>query len=173
MARHLRHDMRRSAKAINAEPRWLPPHRLARHLERAVADQPSTEQRRSLCIAIAFGNREDVTRVGNGVLGIAAVDLIAGKARVIAKVLSPRAAVETHSTREAKPRHADADIVAQGFHAPDDLVTQHERKLRMREIAVEHMKIRAAHAASGDLDEDLVGPWHGNRQLCRAERLAR
>src|SRR5262249_40467338 len=37
----------------------------------------------------------------------------------------------------------------------------------------EHVKIRAAHAASGDLDEDLVGPWHGNRQLCRAERLAR
>src|SRR5690242_10943502 len=52
-------------------------------------------------------------------------------------------------------------------------MAEHERKLRMRELAIEHMEVGAAHAASGDLDEDLVGARLGHRQLRRAERLAR
>jgi hypothetical protein len=35
------------------------------------------------------------------------------------------------------------------------------------------MKVRAAHPASRDLDEDLVGPWRGDRQLHLAEWLGR
>jgi len=115
-----------------------------------------------------------------GVLGIAAVDLVAGKARVVAKILAARAAEEASAVGEAEPRHANAladgeasHLVADSFYTPHDLVAEYERKLRMREIAVEHMKIRAAHAASDDFDEDLVGLWPGQRQLCRAERLAR
>src|SRR5215468_3349837 len=143
MARHLRHDMGRSAKAINAEPRRLSRHRHARHLERAVADQPSTEQRRGLGVAVTFGNWKNVARVGNGVLGIAAVDLVAGKARVVAKVLAARAAVEANAIGEAEPRHANAladgeasHLVADSLDTPHDLVTQYERKLWMREIAI-------------------------------------
>jgi hypothetical protein len=43
----------------------------------------------------------------------------------------------------------------------------------MDELAIEHMKIRAAHIASRDLDEDLLAPWHRDRQLHLAEWLAR
>src|SRR5262249_61111888 len=121
---------------------------------------------------VTFGNWKNVARVGNGVLGIAAVDLVAGKARVVAKVLAARAAVEANAIGEAEPRHANAladgeasHLVADSLDTPHDLVTQYQRKLWMREIAIEHMKIRAAHAASRDLDEDLVGPWGGDPQL--------
>ena len=43
----------------------------------------------------------------------------------------------------------------------------------MDELAIEHMKIRAAHTASRDLDEDLLAPWHRDRQLHLAEWLGR
>src|SRR5262249_55468543 len=97
----------------------------------------------------------------------------AGKAGLFEKIRGARGTKKESAIGEAEPRHANADIVAQGFHTPDDLVTQHQRKLWMDELAVKHMKIRAAHAASDDFDADLVGLWPGQRQLCRAERLAR
>ena len=56
--------------------------RVAGHAQRAVADQPGAQQRRGLGVAVAVGQRKAVARVGDGVLGVAAVDLVAGEARV-------------------------------------------------------------------------------------------
>ena len=63
--------------------------------ERTVADQPGAEQRRGLGVAIGLGELEGVARVGNGVAGIAAVDVIAGEARVVAEILLAQAAITT------------------------------------------------------------------------------
>ncbi len=165
MARDLRHDMRSRAEAVDAEA-------LARtsELQRAVADQPGAEQRRGFGVAIAVRNRKHVACVGHGVLGIAAVDLVAGEARMVAEIFGALAAIGACAVGIAEPRHADAhprsealDAVAQGLDAPDDLVPEHERKLRLRELAVEDMQVGAAHPARRDLDQDLVRARSGHR----------
>src|SRR4029078_10386475 len=116
MARHLRHDVRRGAKAVDGEPRRLPRNRLARHLERTIADQPCAEQRGGFRVAIAFRNRKDIARVGNRVLGIAAVDLVAGETRIVAKILAARPAIEARAVGEAEPWHADALTELEALH---------------------------------------------------------
>src|SRR5690242_892744 len=100
--------MRRGAKAVDAEPQRLSGDRLAGHLQRAIANQAGAEQRRRFGIAVTFENGEDVARISDGVLGIAAVDLIAGEAWIVAEVLAAGAAVEAGAVGEAEPRHAYA-----------------------------------------------------------------
>ena len=65
----------------------------------------------------------------------------------------------------SQPRHADAVADGKAFgarakrrHMADDLVAENERQLGMGELAVEDVEIGAAHAASRDLDQDLVRP---------------
>ena len=160
------------AEAVDAETRQLAAERLAGELERAVADQPGAEQRRRLRVAIGWRQLEAVARVGDGVLGIAAVDLVAGEARVVAEILLAAAAIEARAVGRAEPRHADAvadgealDARAERRDLADDLVAENERQLGMRQLAVDDVQIGAAHAAGRDLDEDLVRPGHGHRKL--------
>src|SRR5207247_1119511 len=101
VARHLRHEMRRRAEAVQPQPLPVP-----RGHERAVADQPGTEERRSLGVAVALGQGEAVARVGHRVLGVPAVDLIAREARPLAQVLAGRAAEAALAARPAEPGHA-------------------------------------------------------------------
>ena len=77
--------MRGGAEAVDAEALRVPG-----QLQRAVADQPGAEQRRRLGVAIAVRQLEGVARVGDRVVGIAAVDLVAGEARVVAEILLTR-----------------------------------------------------------------------------------
>ena len=55
----------------------------------------------------------------------------------------------------------------------DDLMAEHERKLGMRQLAVEDMQIGAADTACRDLDEDLAGPRLGHSDLGGFQRRAR
>ena len=172
--------MGRGAEAVNAETRQLAAERLAGMLERAVADQSGAEQRRRLGVAIGGRQLEAVARVGDGVFGIAAVDLVAGEERVVAQILLAAAAIEAGAVGMSEPRHADAvvdgeagDAGAKRRHVTHDLMTENERQLGLRQLAVEDVEIGAAHPASGDLDEDLLGSRLGNGQLGKSERLAR
>ena len=73
--RHLADDVRRGAEAVEAEALGV-----AGQAQRAVADQPGAEQRRRLQVGEALGYREAEALVGDGVLGVAAVDVVAGEA---------------------------------------------------------------------------------------------
>ncbi|MFM1815544.1 MAG: hypothetical protein RLZ98_2239 [Pseudomonadota bacterium] len=54
--------------------------------------------------------------------------------------------------------HRKPDIAITGAnHASDNLVSGNERKLRVRQIAVNHVEIGAAHRARGDVDKHLAG----------------
>ncbi len=127
--RNLRDDVRRGAKAIETQtPRLAGPH------QRAVADQAGAKQGRRLDVAVAGRQREDIALVGNGAVGIAAIDLITGEARRIAEVLAPRAAMHAGAARPAQPRHADtrprrepAGAGTVGQHPAHDLVARHQR----------------------------------------------
>lgn len=83
----------------------------------------------------------------------------------------------------AKPRHADpiancafVYTITDSDDASDDFVTGNERQLGLGQIAVDHMQVRAADSAGGDLDQDLAGGrrrrWpfdHDKRLTCRVE----
>ena len=83
MPRHLRDDMRRRAEAVYAEA-----FSVARELQRAIADQPGAEQRRRLGVAELSGIGNSSAR-RRRLFGIAAIDLVAGEARVVAEIFLP------------------------------------------------------------------------------------
>ncbi len=87
VARHLGNDVRRRAEAVDAEAFASPAMPQA-----AVADQPGAQQRRRLDVAIR-GEREAIALVGDGELGVAAVELVAGEAGAVAQILAAVAAI--------------------------------------------------------------------------------
>ena len=103
VAGDLADDVRGGAEAVEAEPLGV-----AGHPQRAVADQPGAQQRRGLEVRVAVGDREAEARVGDRVLGEAAVEVAAGEARAVAQVLAAGAAVAARAAGPAQPRHADA-----------------------------------------------------------------
>src|SRR5262249_55909544 len=80
----LRHDMGGGAKTVESYKTRVPGHPQA-----AVADQPGAEQRRRLDITVGRIDGKAIALVGDGQFSIAAVQLIAGEAGPIAKVLLP------------------------------------------------------------------------------------
>src|SRR5690606_15025514 len=114
-----------------------------RHAERAVADQAGAKQRRRLHVAGPLRNAKAVGCVGDRILGVAAVDLVAGEARPVAQVLMAAHAVGADSAGVAEPRDADAvarrelrHAAAELVDAADDLVAGDDRALGMPEVAV-------------------------------------
>src|SRR4051812_43370326 len=102
MAHHLRHDVGGGAKAVNADQPRVPG-----HAQRAVTDEAGAHQGRRLDVAPAGVDRKAIALVGDGQLGIAAVDLIAGESRAVAQILAAAAAVSADAACPAEPRHAD------------------------------------------------------------------
>src|SRR6476620_12228050 len=95
-----------------------------------------------------------VARVGHRVGGVAAVDLVAGEEGVVAEIFLMVAAIGASAVGEAEPRHANAVASCEALHlgalsvdAPDDLMAEYKRQLRLRELAVDNVQIGAAHPA--------------------------
>src|SRR5206468_7138358 len=160
MSRHLRHDVRRGAEAVEPEPRRIPGGD-----ERPVPYQAGAQEGRRPEIVVAVRDWEAKPRIGDRVLGVPAVDEVAGEARAITQVLATGAAVAAFTAGPAQPRDADALPPREPVHAradaldrADDLVAQDERQLGMRQLAVEHMQVGAAHATC----------LHGDKHLARA-----
>ena len=84
-----------------------PPDVLARHAVRPVSDQSCAQQRSSFGILVDRRNRKAVALVGHGVLGVAAVEGVAGEPGAGAKVLLISPAVATLAAGVPQPRHAD------------------------------------------------------------------
>jgi hypothetical protein len=167
VARDLGNEVGRRPEAVQAQPPRVP-----RHHQRAVADQPGAQQRRRLGVAVARGQGEGVAVVGDGVLGVTAVDLVAGEAGVRTEVLAARAAVRASAARPAEPRHAHAvarrealDALALADDGADDLVAEDERQPGVGQLAVGHVQIRAADATGVDPDQHLIGARLRRRQL--------
>src|SRR5581483_8405724 len=66
-----------------------------------------TQERRRLRVGVPVGDGEAVPLVGHGVLGVAAVERVTGKLRVVAKVLAAGPAVRADAVGRPEPRHAD------------------------------------------------------------------
>src|SRR5437879_8704160 len=114
-------------------------------------------------VFVAFRQHKTKALVGNAELGIAPVDVIAGEARVDAKVLEPSAAEAAGFVDVAKPGDAEAVTARKSLGAlagrldpTDDHVADHERELGLAQLAVHDVEVRAAHGADRDTDEDLA-----------------
>ena len=176
--RHLRQNMGGGAEAVEPERRILSRFAFARHAIAAPADQPGAEPGCDLGVVAGLAQRKAKARIGNRMGRVAAVARIAGEHRRIAQVLGAAAAIGTDATGRAQPGHADAlsdrksaHACPNSCHAADDLVARHDRQLGMRELAVNHMQIRAADPASRDLDHDFARAGRWNRPLAHDERL--
>ena len=133
---------------------------VAREPERAVPDQPGAEQGRGLLIRIAARDDEAEALVGDDTFRVPAVEVLACETGRVAEVLLCGEAVAARAVRPPEPGDADA-IACLEARVPSkdlahDLVTGHERKLRLRQFAVDDMEIRSADAARTDLQQYLT-----------------
>ena len=158
---HLRHEVRRVAKAIHAKALAV-----SRHVERAVSDQSRAEQRRGLDTSLNVGSiRKAEPRVGNRVLGVPTVDVVAGESSVVAQILAPRRA-GTRTPRMSMPSHEMptrsptsawvSTATPTPTTSPTILMAGSERQLGMGKLAVDDVQVGATQAACPHLHEDLV-----------------
>src|SRR5207245_2856516 len=118
--------------------------------------------------------------VGHAKLGITPVDVIAGEARLDAKVLETAAAESAALVDRAKPGDPDAVTVREPLRAlarclqpTDDHVADHEREFGLVQFTVHDVEVGAAHRTDRDTDEDLaatrrrVGQLHGAKGFLR------
>src|ERR1700752_3416706 len=97
---------------------------------------------------------------------------------MIAQVFAALATVWTVTAGLAEPRNADThtddkriNVSAYCVNPTDNLVTRHDRKLGVRQFAIDHMKIGATDTASGDPPPHLahsrqrVGPLHNSERV--------
>src|SRR5512132_397245 len=166
MAGDLGDDVGRRAEAVQAEARSI-----AREPERSKADQPGTQERRRRDVVVGLRRCMAEPLVGDDVLGIAAVAVEAGELRVIAEVLAARAAVAALAVGPAEP--GDTDPLSAPLRPTHDLMPEHERQLRVRQLAVDDVKVRAADGAGADADEQLPGARPRHREVALRERPSR
>jgi hypothetical protein len=151
---NLRDDVRRRAEAVQPEALGI-----SRQPQRPVPDQPGAQQRRRLQIVEAVRDGKAVALVGDSPLRVAAVEVVAGEPRAVAKVLAAGRAVATLAVGPAEPRNAEPPSV---LRLADDLVARNERKLRPVELAVDDVQIGPAHAAHAHAEQHLPGSRLGD-----------
>src|SRR5712691_2625462 len=118
--------------------------------------------------------------VGDAILGIAAIDVIAGEARVHAKVLESAAAEAAGLVDGAEPRNADAltgpkpvCAVTGALDSPHDHVADHERQLGLAQLTAHDVEVGAANRADRDPDQDLTLTRRGDGQVFEAKGFLR
>src|SRR5215475_3812278 len=119
---------------------------------------------------------ETVSRIGNGELGVTAVERVTGKARVIAKIFSSGTAINAVAVSPPKPRDSHAIVDCEGanglsaatvgtlrslphfadlFDSSDNLMTENQRQLRIGQFGIDHVKVSATNRAGTDAHEQL------------------
>jgi hypothetical protein len=144
-----------------------------------VPDQAGAQQRSGLQVGETFGYRKAETGVGDGILGVAAVDLVPGEPGVLAQVLAPGETVAALAVGPPQPRHPDPVPHREAVRAPSDLlhgadylVAWDQGQSGIRQLPVNDVQIRPAHGAAVYAQEELLLSWLGHRHLRDPERLA-
>ena len=156
------------AEAVDAEPFGL-----ARHHQRAPADQAGAQQRRDRDIVAVFAEREGIARIGDGVRREAAVARIAGEERTVAEIFHALLAEPADAAGVSEPGDSDpiadpvrGDVAADEIDAADDLVAGNDRISDVGKLGIDNMKIGPADAAGAHLDANFSVA--GNRDPARS-----
>jgi hypothetical protein len=121
---------------------------------------------------------ETVSTVCDRMLCEAAVDLVSGEAGSIAEVFATAYAVVTAAARVTQPGNADASsgrktrLRPNSEDLPNDLVARNERQADGRQLAVDHMQIRAAHGTRRYAYQHFVSGGRRERSRMLNERVA-
>ena len=168
--------MRRRAKPVQPDASRI----VAGHAQCSKADQSRAEQRRRFGVGIALGNAKTVASIGNSIFGIAAVDLVPGKARRGAEVFLAAAAKLAFAAGPSEPGNADpiaerkiAAASTERDDITDDLVTEHERQFRFRQLSIDDVKVGAANPARCHADQRVdraVVPVSADPRLAAVRR---
>ena len=187
--RHLRKDMSGRSEPVEAKRRQgclvcLRPLGLrpfgSRHAVAAPADQAGTQKRGNFSILPAFRKRKTVACIGDRVRRIPTIAGVAGEQWPVTQILPAGATIGADPAGVAEPRNADpladresGDPLPHCRNAPHDLVAGHDRKPRVRQLAIHDMQIGPAHTAGGDLDQNFAGRRAGHRPLSHDQRSTR
>ena len=115
-------------------------------------------------VVVGLRQGEDEACVGEHLLGIAAVELVAGEPGFLAKVLLAGVAPPAFAAAVAQPRDAHPGSGRKLRPSPGlqdfagHLVARDDRAGDVRELAVDDVQIGAAHATGPDPDPDLARP---------------
>src|SRR5215204_515366 len=95
--------MRGVAESVNAKAP-----RIAGFAIGTVTDQSRAQQRCNLDVIVTLRQMKTVSRIRDSELGVTAIDRVASKARVIAKILAAGSAIRAIAIGPAKPRDSYA-----------------------------------------------------------------
>ena len=159
--------MRGVAEAINAEPACVSCFTIG-----TITDQSRAKQRRNFDIIVMLGQMKTESCISDGEFGVTAVDGVAGKTRAIAEVFPIGSAISAFAIGPTKPWNANAmaDMefricsLTDLFHAANNLMARNQRQLRVRQFAIDYVKVSAANSAGTHAHEQLPSSrlwlWH-------------
>ena len=157
-ARDLRQDVRRRAKAIEAQM-----FALARQFQGTPADQPGTQQRRQVNGVAGFAQWKGKARIRDRGGRKPAVARIAGEQRRIAQIFAPAATEPADPAGMTEPRYPDTIADRQPVNPrpdcidpPDHFMPRHDRRIGVGQFAIDHVQIGAADAARQHLHPDFT-----------------
>ena len=148
--------------------------------QRAEADDPGAQQRGRRLVVEGVGQPVGEGLVDHGQLGVAAVVVPAGEARLEAEVLVAAEAEAARAVGAAQPGDADPlahrEPLGAGPAPVDpahDLVAGHDVAAMGGQVALDHVQVGPAHAAGADPDPDLARSGLGIGPLAEHQRRAR
>src|SRR6266545_945738 len=168
--------MRGITEAIDAESA-----RISGFAVGTITDQSRTKQRRNLDIIVAVRQMKTKSGIGNGKLSVTAIDCVAGETRSIAQILPVRSTISAFAISPAKPRNADTVanfkfrvyFFSDLLDTPNDLVTWYERQFRIRQFAIDYVKVCSAHRTGRDSHKQLSLGRSWFLRVAELERLPR
>ena len=124
-------------------------------------------------------NLEHEMLMGHRILGVTAVDVVAGKAGAVAEIFLAAQAEVTVAAGFSQPGHAHhlADQAvrhraAHLHHLADDLVPRHQRQFGFSQVAIHHVQVGATYRAAADSDQHLLIAGRGYGDVVELQRLA-
>src|SRR5215210_5504722 len=113
--------------------------------------------------------------IRHGILGVAAVDMIARKVGIIAEVLTTAQAVAAFTAGPAEPGYPDAvsNIEPPGIslhYGADDLVPEDQGKLGVGQLSANDVQVCSAYRAGVDAHQDLPRSRRWRRHISEAQR---
>jgi hypothetical protein len=134
----------------------------AGHPQRAKPNDAGTQQWRGVQVVEPIAERERKVCTGDDRGCISPIDVVAGKDRGIAEILTSFSAKPARPIGSAQPRDADArperDVSTRSCsrNHPDNLMARHDRRMARLKLALDDVEIGAANTASSDRDQDLA-----------------
>jgi hypothetical protein len=158
---------RSSALPIQLAPRLSASYRRARsHLgapDRPIADYPGAQQRRGFVIRERRRDRIGILLAHHREIGVAAVVVVTGEARIRAQILAAPPTIDTRPASLAQPSDSDAIAGpkarasgAASLDHTDHLMAGNDARVPGREISFRDMQVGPTYTAHADADQNFA-----------------